>query len=438
MMRVLVIGGGGREYALARRIAESPLAECVYVCPGNGGMERFAECVPISATDIVGIVRFAAEKHIDFAVVTPDDPLALGLADRLRAIGIDCFGPSAAAARIESHKAEAKKMMQKYNIPTAAFEVFEDYPSALKYAAEGDFPVVIKADGLALGKGVVIAHNADEARAALTEIMLDRKFGASGDKVVVEEFLTGAEVSVLALTDGLTIRTLPSVMDHKTIGEGGTGANTGGMGAIAPNPFYTDDIADECMKTIFLPTIAAMRAEGRPFSGCLYFGLMLTPKGAKVIEYNCRFGDPETQAVLPLINTDILEMLAAVERGWLADLPLDIKNEAVCAVTLASGGYPSSYQKGVSIEFGNANNQKDVEIVHAGTRKTFCGYVTNGGRVLNAVARANTLEQAIKQAYAACDEIKYDNMYYRRDIGAAALAKLNETKQSQTDGGTKK
>ena len=421
-MNLLVVGGGGREHAIIKKLKENPSVETIYALPGNGGIAADAVCVPeIGAKDIDAIVAFAQSHAIDFAVVAPDDPLALGCVDRLHAVGIPCFGPDAKAARIEASKVFSKNLMRKYGIPTADYQVFNDAARALEYLKGAQFPIVIKADGLALGKGVLIPTNFAEAEDAVRSIMEDKVFGASGNEIVVEEFLTGPEVSVLAFTDGTAIAPMVSSMDHKRIGDGDTGLNTGGMGTVAPNPYYTAEVAKECMETIFLPTLAAMRTEGCPFKGCLYFGLMITPKGPKVIEYNCRFGDPETQVVLPLLKTDLLTVMQAVENETLADLTVEWHDGAAACVILASGGYPSAYEKGkeMTIPAGLAEN---VTVYHAGSALKDGKLVTAGGRVLGVTARSETLEQALADAYAAARQIRFDGVYMRNDIGQRALA----------------
>ncbi|ADU25785.1 phosphoribosylamine--glycine ligase [Ethanoligenens harbinense] len=418
-MDILVIGGGGREHAVIKKLKESPRAGAIYCAPGNGGIAADARCVPIKATDVDGVVRFAKDNRIGFVVVTPDDPLALGMVDALEAAGIKAFGPNQAAAAIESSKVFSKNLMKKYGIPTAAYDVFESPIEALAHIVkEGRYPAVIKADGLALGKGVVIAQNEDEARAALHAIMEDKIFGASGNRVVVEEFLTGPEVSVLAFTDGKTIRPMVSSKDHKRALDGDKGPNTGGMGTISPNPHYTDTIADQCMETIFLPTVHAMNAEGRPFKGCLYFGLMLTPDGPKVIEYNARFGDPETQVVLLRLQSDLLDILEAVADERLAGMDIEWDSRAAACVVAASGGYPGKYASGKAITgIAAAETHPDVTVFHAGTRLEDGTLVTAGGRVLGVTALGATLEQALGIAYAALREIHFDGMQFRTDIG---------------------
>ena len=425
-MKIMVVGGGGREHTIIRKLAENKDIEKIYAMPGNGGIAADAECTGIGATKIDEIVAFAAEKKIDFAVVAPDDPLALGCVDKLHAIGIPCFGPVAAAAQIEASKVFSKDLMKKYNIPTAKYETFDDPDAAAEYALSGSFPVVVKADGLALGKGVLICMNAEEAREAIKSIMLDKQFGASGNRVVVEEFLTGPEVSVLAFTDGKVVKPMVSSMDHKRAGDNDTGLNTGGMGTIAPNPYYTPAIAERCMQEIFLPTIAAMNAEGRSFKGCLYFGLMLTENGPKVIEYNCRFGDPETQVVLPLLKSDLLTIMQACENGTLAETEVEFSDGAACCVIIASGGYPEKYEKGKEIALNGAEDAENVRVFHSGTALKDGALVTNGGRVLGVTATADTLKNAIADAYAAAKKIHFDGMFMRSDIGARAMQALNE------------
>ena len=416
-MRVAVVGSGGREHAIVKKIAENKRVTELYALCGNGGMTE-AVCVDIKPTDVDGIVKFATEKKLDYVVVAPDDPLAMGLTDRLREAGIASFGPSQAAAEIESSKVFAKNLMKKYGIPTASYEVFSDIEKALDFVKTAPLPLVVKADGLALGKGVIIANTREEATDAVNKIMRDKAFGKSGDEVVIEEFLTGPEVSVLAFTDGKTVVPMISSMDHKRIGDGDTGLNTGGMGTIAPNPYYTPVVADECMRKIFLPTIEAMNAEGRTFCGCLYFGLMLTPSGAKVIEYNCRFGDPETQVVLPLLKTDLLTVMRAVSEGRLGEIEVGFSDEAAACVIMASGGYPEAYEKGKEI-----NVPSDVlpRVYFAGAAEKNGKLYTNGGRVLGVTNVAPTLGEAIKRSYADVERIKFEGAYYRTDIGAKAM-----------------
>ena len=418
-MKVMVIGGGGREHALVRALAKSPEIEKLYALPGNGGIADDAECVPIGATDIPGMVAFAREKGIGFAVVAPDDPLALGAVDALEEAGVPCFGPNKAAAVIEGSKVFAKDLMKKYGIPTAAYRVFSDAGEALAYVETAPLPTVVKADGLALGKGVFIAETREDARAAVKTLMEDKLFGASGSRVVIEEYLTGPEVSVLSFTDGETVVPMVSSMDHKRAHDGDEGPNTGGMGTIAPNPYYTEEIARTCMETIFLPTVRAMRAEGRPFRGCLYFGLMLTAAGPKVIDYNCRFGDPETQVVLPLLESDLFTIMRAVRAGTLASCEVKFSRGAACCVVMASDGYPGKYEKGYPMTI-----PADVApyVYVAGAKATPEGLVTSGGRVLGVTATAPTLSEAIAVAYRRAEAIHFENAYYRQDIGARALA----------------
>ena len=418
-MKVLVIGGGGREHAIIRKLKESKKIAALFCAPGNGGIAKDATCVNIGACDIDGMVAFAQKNAIDFAVVAPDDPLCLGMVDALEAVGVRCFGPNKAAAIIEGSKVFSKNLMKKYGIPTAAYEVFDDPAQALAYIKEQNtYPAVVKADGLALGKGVVIAQNEEEAAQALHSIMEDKIFGASGNKVVVEEFLTGPEVSVLCFTDGYTIAPMVSSMDHKRVGDGDTGPNTGGMGTIAPNPYYTPEIAKQCMDTIFLPTVQAMKEEGRPFKGCLYFGLMLTPKGPKVIEYNCRFGDPETQVVLPLLKTDLFEIFQAVRDERLARIDVQWQDGCAACVVMASGGYPQKYATGLPISGLDETGQAPgVTVFHAGTKLDGDNILTSGGRVLGVTATAPTLDEALEKAYAGVESIHFDNCHYRKDVG---------------------
>ena len=418
-MKILVIGSGGREHAIVRKLKESPQVEALYCAPGNGGISRDAECFPVNAMDKEGMLALAREKAVDLVFVAPDDPLAAGMVDTLEAAGFPCFGPNAKAAEIESSKVFSKNLMKQYHIPTAGYEVFSDPAAALEYIkAQGTYPAVIKADGLALGKGVIIAQNEEEAKAGLHSIMEDKIFGESGSQVVVEEFLTGPEVSVLAFTDGKTIRPMVSSMDHKRAYDGDKGPNTGGMGTISPNPFYTEEVAQECMEKIFLPTINAMNAEGRPFKGCLYFGLMLTPQGPKVIEYNSRFGDPETQVVLPRLETDFAEIVKAVAEERLAELDIQWSQKASACVVMASGGYPGSYPKGLEIHGLDEHGQVEgVTVYHAGTKWEEGKFLTNGGRVLGITALGGTLEEALDRAYAGVEKISFEGAMYRRDIG---------------------
>ena len=424
-MNLLVVGGGGRAHAIIKQLKENPTVETIYALPGNGGIAQDAVCVPeIGAKDIEKIVDFAKSHAIGFAVVAPDDPLALGCVDRLHDAGIPCFGPGARAARIEASKVFAKNLMKQYGIPTARYEVFDDPARALAYLREtASFPIVIKADGLALGKGVLILQNLSEAEAAVKSIMEDKAFGDSGNEIVIEEFLTGPEVSVLAFTDGRAIAPMVSSMDHKRAGDGDTGLNTGGMGTIAPNPCYTLEIAAECMERIFLPTLAAMRAEGCPFKGCLYFGLMITPEGPKVIEYNCRFGDPETQVVLPLLKTDLLTVMRAVENETLGDLAVEWRGGFAACVILASGGYPGGYEKGKAIVIPE-DLPENVTVYHAGDKLENGKLVTSGGRVLGVTAAGETLQAALDSAYASAECIRFDGKYLRHDIGQRALRAL--------------
>ncbi len=419
-MKLLVVGGGGREHAIIRKLKENPRVVEIVCLPGNAGIAMDAKCLNIKATDIDAIAEFAAQYRPDFAVVAPDDPLALGCVDRLHALGIPCFGPDARAARIEASKVFAKDLMKKYGIPTAAYEAFDDADAALAYVREATIPLVVKADGLALGKGVTICMTQGEAEAAVRAAMIDGAFGASGARVVIEEYLEGPEVSVLAFTDGHAVKPMVSSMDHKRAGDGDTGLNTGGMGTIAPNPCYTPAVAERCMREIFLPTVEAMNAEGCPFKGCLYFGLMVTKDGPKVIEYNCRFGDPETQVVLPLLKSDLLTVMMAVEGETLAETPVEFSDGAACCVMLASGGYPGKYEKGKVIDLGKAPEM--AEIFHSGTARNGAGeLVTAGGRVLGVCRTAADLRTAVDGAYAAAAEVKWDGMMLRHDIGARAL-----------------
>lgn len=422
-MKILVVGGGGREHAIIRKLKEHPQPLTLFCAPGNGGIEKDATCVPIPATHVEEMVRFAKEEQMDLVVVTPDDPLALGMVDALQKEGIRAFGPTKAAARIESSKVFSKELMKKYHIPTARYEVFDHPQKALAYIQEQNtYPTVIKADGLALGKGVVIAQNEQEAKDALHAMMEEHIFGSSGNRVVIEEFLEGPEVSVLAFCDGKTIRTLLSSMDHKRAQDDDQGPNTGGMGTIAPNPYYTPEVAHRCAKEIFLPTVRAMLQEGCPFQGCLYFGLMITEAGPKVIEYNCRFGDPETQVVLPMLKTDLLTVMEAVIDGTLESLPLSFEEGACACVILASGGYPLSYQKGYPIEGLDAQGQCAGAVVyHAGTALKNGEFVSNGGRVLGVTARGCNLQEALSKAYAAAKTISFSHCQMRNDIGQRAL-----------------
>lgn len=417
-MKILVVGGGGREHAIIKKIKENKNVEKIYALPGNGGMAEDAECVDIGAKDIDKIVEFAKANSIDYAIVAPDDPLVLGCVDALEAVGIPAFGPKANAAIIEGSKVFSKDLMKKYGIPTAGYEVFDDMNKALKYLETAPIPTVIKADGLALGKGVIIALTRDEARQAVKSMMEDKVFGASGDHVVIEEFLEGPEVSVLSFTDGKIVVPMISSMDHKRAGDNDTGLNTGGMGTVAPNPYYTDAIAAECMEKIFLPTIEAMNKEGRTFKGCLYFGLMLTKNGPKVIEYNCRFGDPETQVVLPLLESDLLEIMMAVTEERLSETEVRFSDKNACCVIMASDGYPVKYDKGLELTIPDEVKDK---VYVAGAKIADGKLVTNGGRVLGCTAVAPTLKEAIEDAYKIVDKVHFDNEYYRHDIGQRAL-----------------
>ena len=419
-MNIMVIGGGGREHAIIKKLAENKDITKIYALPGNGGIASDAECVDVKATDIDGIKAFAESRgDIDYAVVAPDDPLAMGCVDTLQAIGIPCFGPDAKAAIIESSKVFSKDLMKKYGIPTAAYDTFDDMEKALTYLEEAPIPTVIKADGLALGKGVIIAQTREEAKAAVKKMMEEKAFGESGSRIVIEEFLTGPEVSVLSFTDGKTIVPMISSQDHKRALDGDQGLNTGGMGTVAPNPYYTKAVADECMEKIFLPTINAMNEEGRTFKGCLYFGLMITEDGPKVIEYNCRFGDPETQVVLPLLKSDLLTIMQAVTEQRLAEVEVEFSDESACCVVVASGGYPASYEKGKTITIGQLEGKTDIFI--AGAKLEDGVLKTSGGRVLGVTSVADTLEEAIEVAYKNVQKVDFEKAYYRKDIGKRAL-----------------
>ena len=421
-MDILVVGGGGREHAVIKALKKSRRAGKIYALPGNGGIAKDAECIPVKATDIAGIVRTAREKKVDFAVVTPDDPLCMGCVDALEEAGVPCFGPTKNAAVIEGSKVFSKQLMKKYGIPTAASETFSDPDAAIAYLKTASYPTVIKADGLALGKGAVIVNTFDEAQKTVREMMVDKVFGASGEHILVEEFLTGPEVSVLSFTDGKTVVPMVSSMDHKRAKDGDEGLNTGGMGTVAPNPYYTKEVAELCMEKIFLPTVRAMNAEGRTFKGCLYFGLMLTKDGPKVIEYNCRFGDPETQVVLPLLMSDLLEIMLAVRGGTLNADMVRFKQGAACCVVLASEGYPKHYETGFPITMPEVGANEDIFV--AGAKLEDGVLKTSGGRVLGAAATADTLQGAIAQAYALAEKIHFENAYMRRDIGRRALMAL--------------
>ncbi len=419
-MKLIVVGGGGREHAIIKKLKENKEVEEIFALPGNGGIAADATCVDIGAKDIDGIVKFAVENKVDFAVVAPDDPLVLGCVDALNEAGIPAFGPNKAAAIIEGSKVFSKDLMKKYGIPTAEYEVFHEKEAALAYLETCAIPTVIKADGLALGKGVIIAETREAAKEAVVSMMEDKIFGESGSNIVIEEFLTGPEVSVLSFTDGKIVVPMVSSMDHKRALDGDKGLNTGGMGTVAPNPYYTKEVADRCMKEIFLPTIEAMKKEGREFRGCLYFGLMITEKGPKVIEYNCRFGDPETQVVLPLLDSDLLEIMIATSKGELKEDMVRFADDCACCVVMASNGYPQSYEKGFEIttdeDFGGI-------LYIAGAKKAENGAVlTNGGRVLGVVSRAKTLKEAVAESYRQVEKVHFDNAYYRKDIGAKALA----------------
>ena len=425
-MKILVVGGGGREHAIIKKLKEDARAEKIFALPGNGGIAADAVCLGGSATDIPAAVAAAKRYAVDFVVVAPDDPLALGMVDELEAEGFACFGPRKNAAVIESSKAFSKDLMKKYGIPTAAYEIFTELDKALAYVDACPLPVVVKADGLALGKGVLICETQEAAREAVRSMMEDRLFGDSGATVVIEEFLTGPEVSVLSFTDGETVVPMVSSMDHKRALDGDQGLNTGGMGTIAPNPFYTSKIASECMEKIFLPTIRAMKAEGRPFKGCLYFGLMLTAEGPKVIEYNCRFGDPETQVALPLLESSLLEIMLAVSKGTLAETEVKFSDKSACCVILASKGYPEKYEKGFPITLPAVGRDECIYI--AGAAEKDGKLLTSGGRVLGAAAVAENLPAAVERAYALADRIHFDNAYCRRDIGRRAMKALEEKK----------
>ena len=425
-MKVLIVGGGGREHTIATKIAENPSVTKLYAAPGNGGMADICELVPLKATDITGITAFCKENQMDYVVVAPDDPLCLGLVDLLAEAGIPAFGPEKKAAIIEGSKVFSKNLMKKYNIPTAAYEACDEYDEAVAYLNSlPEAPLVVKADGLALGKGVLICQNKAEALDAVSTMMKHNAFGASGHRVVIEEFLTGPEVSVLAFTDGKVVKPMVSSMDHKRALDHDEGLNTGGMGTIAPNPCYTPEMAQICMETIFLPTIRAMEAEGCPFKGCLYFGLMLTPTGPKVIEYNCRFGDPETQVVLPLLKTDLLTVMEAVENERLHELDVQWLDASAACVILASGGYPGHYEKGNAMSFPDTFPQ-NITCYHAGSKMVDGQLFTNGGRVLGITAVAPTLTEALQDAYATAQTIHFDGKYMRRDIGQRALKAMEE------------
>ncbi len=418
-MKILMVGSGGREHALIKKLKESPKCTKLYCAPGNGGISRDAETVNIGAMDIENMVKFAKDKAIDLVFVAPDDPLAAGMVDAMNDAGIRAFGPNENAAIIEASKVFSKNLMKKYNIPTAKYEVFDDAKKAMEYVEkENTVPVVVKADGLALGKGVIIAQTIDEAKAAIKSIMEDKQFGDSGNNIVIEEFLTGPEVSVLAFTDGKVVKPMVSSKDHKRAYDNDEGLNTGGMGTVSPNPYYSDEIAKECYDTIFVPTIEAMSKEGRPFKGCLYFGLMITPNGPKVIEYNARFGDPEAQVVLPRLKTDLVDICEAVIDEKLADIDVEWYDGATACIVMASGGYPLAYKKGIEISGLDKNGSVSGAVVyHAGTKLENGKFLTNGGRVLGVTAKADTLDEALKKAYAAVDKIHFDGAHFRKDIG---------------------
>ena len=426
-MDIMVVGGGGREHAIISALKKSAGVDIIYCLPGNGGIAADAVCVDIGAKDIDGMVKFAVEKKVGLAVVAPDDPLVLGAVDALEAAGIPCFGPEKKAAIIEGSKVFSKDLMKKYGIPTAAYEVFTDMDAALAYVKTAPVPTVVKADGLALGKGVVIAETHEEAEEAVRSMMEDRVFGESGARVVIEEFLDGPEVSVLSFTDGKAVVPMLSSMDHKRAHDGDTGLNTGGMGTVAPNPYYTDEIAKTCMDSIFLPTMKAMNAEGRTFRGCLYFGLMLTSKGPKVIEYNCRFGDPETQVVLPLLESDLVDIMFATRNGTLAETEVKFSKGSACCVILASEGYPQKYEKGFEITLPE-KLPADTQVFVAGAKRENGRLLTNGGRVLGVTATAEDLPAAIDKAYAAVPLVHFDHSFYRKDIGQRALKAYKKEK----------
>lgn len=423
-MNILVVGGGGREHAIITALSKSEKVDKLYCAPGNGGISKLAECFPVKATDLDGMLELAKKLNPDYVFVAPDDPLVLGMVDKLNEAGFKTFGPRANAAILEGSKVFSKALMKKYNIPTAAYETFTEADKAIEYIkAQNSYPAVIKCDGLALGKGVIIAKDFAEAEAAVKSMLLDGKFGKSGSEIVVEEFMTGPEVTVLAFTDGKTVKPMISSMDHKRAFDHDEGLNTGGMGTIAPNPCYTDAFKAECMEKIFKPTIAAMQAEGRPFKGCLYFGLMLTPNGAKVVEYNCRFGDPETQVVLPLLETDLVDIIEAIWEEKLDALDIKWSDKSCACVVMASGGYPEKYETGKAISGLDANGQSDKAYVyHAGTKLDGDTFLTAGGRVLGVTATGDTLREALDKAYAAVDTITFEKAHFRHDIGARALA----------------
>ncbi len=422
-MNILIVGGGGREHAIARALKKSPKVEKLYCAPGNGGISKIAECFPVKATDIDGIVALSEKLRPDCVFVAPDDPLVMGLVDKLNEKGFMTFGPRANAAILEGSKAFSKALMKKYNIPTAAYETFTDAEKAIAYIKEkNQYPTVIKCDGLALGKGVIIAQNLAEAENAVKSMMIDLKFGKSGSEIVIEEFMDGVEVTVLAFTDGKTVKPMVSSMDHKRAYDNDEGLNTGGMGTVAPNPLYTKEIAEECMKTVFLPTVKAMQSEGRPFKGCLYFGLMLTKEGAKVVEYNCRFGDPETQVVLPLLETDLVDIIEAIWNENLENLDIRWSDKSCACVVIASGGYPEKYETGKEIFGLDENGQTGgAYVYHAGTKLENGRFFTAGGRVLGVTAAGDSLKSALDEAYSAAEKISFEKAHYRKDIGRKAL-----------------
>lgn len=420
-MKVLIVGSGGREHAIAWKVAQSPKVDKIYCAPGNAGIAEYAECVNITAMEFDKLVAFAKEKEIDLTVIGMDDPLVGGVVDAFEAEGLRVFGPRKNAAILEGSKAFSKDLMKKYHIPTAAYETFSDPEAAEKYLETAKFPIVLKADGLALGKGVLICNTLEEAKEGVKTIMLDKKFGSAGNEMVIEEFMTGREVSVLSFVDGKTIKTMSSAQDHKRAGDGDTGLNTGGMGTVAPNPYYTEDMARVCMETIFLPTMEAMNAENRTFRGCLYFGLMLTPKGPKVIEYNCRFGDPETQVVLPLLESDLLAIMQACRNGTLAETEVKFSDGAACCVIMASSGYPEHYEKGFAITMPA---ETAAHTYVAGAKREEDRLLTSGGRVLGVTATAADLKSAIEKAYERVESVHFDNAFYRHDIGQRALKAL--------------
>ncbi|MGN0680321.1 MAG: phosphoribosylamine--glycine ligase [Oscillospiraceae bacterium] len=422
-MKILIVGGGGREHAIAKALSKSPKVEKLYCAPGNGGISKLAECFPVKATDLDGMLDLAKKLQPDYVFVAPDDPLVLGMVDKLNAEGFKTFGPRANAAILEGSKAFSKALMKKYGIPTAAYEIFEQPDKAIDYVkSQNSYPAVIKADGLALGKGVVIAQNFEEAKDAINSMMVDKKFGESGKEVVIEEFMDGVEVTVLAFTDGKTVKPMVSSMDHKRTYDDDKGLNTGGMGTIAPNPLFTKELEAECMERIFKPTIAAMSKEGRPFKGCLYFGLMLTKNGPKVVEYNARFGDPETQVVLPLLETDFVDIIEAIYEEKLDSLDIKWSDKACACVVMASGGYPEKYETGKPISGLDENGQTDgAYVYHAGTKLDGGTFLTAGGRVLGVTATGDNLKSALDSAYKAVEKISFDKAHYRKDIGKKAL-----------------